>query len=139
MIRFYFTIIAVLTIMTTGCGRPHDGRDGAPGESVQGPQGDPGQSIVGPSGPVGATGSPGINGTNGVNAPATTIVQLCPGFVAAYPNVFPEVALCLNHKLYGVYSANDGFMVLMPPGAYSSNGINASCTFTVKENCVVVP
>lgn len=80
------------------------------------------------------------NGTNGVNGatgtPGTLIqsVQLCPG-TPTYPSTFPEVAFCIAGDLYAVYSIPNAFMTLLTPGAYSSNGINSSCTFTITENC----
>jgi len=71
-------------------------------------------------------------------APSVTPVQLCPSsFVPTYPTTFPEYALCINGSLYGVYSANGGFLTELPPGQYNSDGVNASCTFTIEPNCVV--
>lgn len=81
------------------------------------------------------------------NQPATVIapaepvdqvvpVKLCPG-TPSYPSVFVEYALCIESQLYGVYSANDGFLALLPPGNYASNAIGSSCNFTVALNCVV--
>lgn len=90
---------------------------------------------VGPAGPQGKQGEQGETGAQGQSGtPGTVItpIQLCPpNFVPTYPNVFPEIAFKIGNKLYGVYSANGGFMVELTPGTYSSNGINASCTFTV--------
>jgi hypothetical protein len=39
--------------------------------------------------------------------------------------------------MYGVYSDNGGFLSELPPGEYSSDGINASCSFTIGANCSV--
>jgi hypothetical protein len=86
---------------------------------------------TGSQGPQGPSGSPGTNGT------VVNIIQLCPGFTPTYPSSFPEVALCIDNQLYGVYSANDGFLSLLTPGTYTSDGINASCTLTILPNCVV--
>lgn len=98
----------------------NDGSDGADGgKGDKGDQGD--------------TGSPGAPGTPGT---IVTVVQLCPG-VTTYPSAFVEVALCLNHNLYGVYSANGGFLTYFPPGNYSSNAIGSACNLTVQANCVV--
>lgn len=89
-----------------------------------------------------ATSSLVLNGTNGTagaaGSPGTVItsIQLCPG-VPVYPSKFIEVAFCMNEQLYGVYSANGGFITLLPPGAYASNGINSSCNFTIGNNCSV--
>jgi len=75
--------------------------------------------------------------TNGIDAQQITIVQFCQG-TTTYPTNFDEVGLCINNKIYAVYSANGGFMVEVVPGVYSSNGINSSCTFTVAPNCVII-
>lgn len=74
---------------------------------------------------------------NGANSTPITVVQLCAGITPSYPSTFPEVALCLNNQLYGVYSTNGGFLSLLTPGSYSSDGVNASCTLTVGPNCAV--
>lgn len=131
-------ILIFMMFGMVGCGL-RDGQaglNGAPGVKgdtgavgATGPQGVPG--------PAGANGSNGTNGTNGADASPVTIVPFCPGFTATYPSVFPEYGICLQNQLYGVYSANGGFMALLPPGTYSSNGINASCTFTIGANCQV--
>lgn len=125
-----FTLL--MLIILTACGDT---------TSVIGPKGDKGDP--------GVQGIPGVNGSNGQDgaqgpqglpgAPGSTIteVQLCGGCQAAYPSVFPEIGLCIDNKLYGVYSANGGFMVELPPGTYSSNGINCSCTLTVASGCIV--
>ena len=120
-----------------------------------GPQGP--QGPAGPAGPPGPAGAPGIgcnvsqvpnpnglliscgDGSQDFLASGTTVtpVQLCPGFTPSYPSVFPEYGLCINNNFYGVYSANDGFWSLLPPGTYSSDGINASCTLVIGANCTV--
>jgi hypothetical protein len=64
------------------------------------------------------------------------IVQFCPG-TTSYPQTFNEIGFCINSQLYAVYSANSGFLTLVPPGTYSSDGINSSCTFVVGQNCEV--
>lgn len=88
------------------------------------------------NGTNGANGQNGINGTNGANATPVTEVQLCPG-TPSYPSLFPEYALCIEGTLYGVYSANGGFLAELPPGTYSSDGINDSCTLVIGPNCFV--
>lgn len=67
-----------------------------------------------------------------------TPVQFCPNVTPTYPTTFPEVAFCIQGNLYAVYSANDGFLTLIPPGVYSSNAVGSSCTFTVLNNCQIV-
>lgn len=102
--------------------------------------------IPGPKGEVGATGEDGQNGAQGpvgpsgapgLDATQITVVQLCTSCVPSYPSVFAEIGFCFGGNLYGTYSANGGFSTLLTPGAYSSNGINCSCTFTVGPNCTV--
>lgn len=82
-------------------------------------------------------GTNGTNGTNGVNGTVITPIQFCGGVTGNYPSTFPEVGFCINNSLYAVYSANGGFLTEVLPGTWSSDGINASCTFTVQPNCVV--
>jgi hypothetical protein len=95
------------------------------------------------TGSVGAIGAAGPQGEQGATGPAgeagtqVTVVQFCPGVTSTYPSNFPEVGFCISNQLYAVYSANDGFLTLVTPGVYSSDGINASCTFTVAANCEV--
>lgn len=107
------TYLMVLLVLA-GCGKP-----GATGS--QGAQGAAGQSI---------TGSPGQNGTN---ATPVTMVQFCPG-TTHYPDTFCEVGFKLGSAIYGTYSANDGFSAYLPPGSYSSNGINCACNFTINAD-----
>lgn len=119
-----FFALLYLVIIMAACGKPHDGAQGSTGaQGPTGAQGVPG--VIGPTGPA------------GTNATPVTVVPLCPGFVPTYPNIFPEYALCIQSKLYGVYSANGGFLAELPPGTYSSNGINADCHLTILPNCVV--
>ncbi len=89
--------------------------------------------IDGNNGTNGIDGNNGTNGTNGSDAQSVSVVQFCNG-TAHYPSSFPEVGFYIQGKLYGVYSANGGFMSLLTPGTYSSNGINSSCTFTVNAD-----
>jgi hypothetical protein len=74
------------------------------------------------NGATGATGSPGTS---------VTTVQFCLNPVSSFPSTFPEVGFCINGQLWAVYSANGGFLTALPNGNYSSDGENASCTFTV--------
>lgn len=88
--------------------------------------------ICGPDSALLLNGIPGKDGTDGT---VINSVQLCPSnFVPTYPDIFPEIAFKIENKLYAVYSANGGFLVELVPGTYSSNGINASCTFTVSAD-----
>lgn len=93
-------------------------------------------------GPIGATGPAGLPGTNGsdgapgIDPTPITAVNLCPG-TTTYPSTFIELGLCINHKLYGVYSEHEGFLVEIVPGAYSSRGHGSQCNFTVGADCEV--
>ncbi len=124
------------TVLIISCGQ----------KTIQGPVGPKGSTGItgvtgaaglpgndGTTGPTGPQGQPGVDGTD---ADSVTIVKLCPQ-TTTYPSTFVEIAFCVNHKLYGTYSANDGFSTEIVPGTYSSNGINSSCTFIVTENCQV--
>lgn len=78
-----------------------------------------------------------LNGTPGNSGTIVAPVQFCSG-ITTYPNTFNELGICVDNKVYGIYSLNGGFMTLLPPGAYSSNGVNSSCNFTIEANCIVV-
>lgn len=139
---FYFLAVAIglaaiaLTLVSCGqhvhhnissCGINGDTIYCSDGSSYQvpagekGDKGDSGDSIVGPQGPVGTS---------------VTWVQFCPG-ATVYPSKFIEGGFCIANKLYAVYSINNGFLVYLPPGNYSSNAMNSSCSFTVAANCSV--
>lgn len=125
--KFMLLIIAV-AIAAVACGKKGD--PGPPGESVVGPPGAPGHD-----GSDGSDGAPGPRGSNGT---VISFIKLCPGYTN-YPNVFIELGMCVDNKLYGVYSANNGFWTELPPGNYSSNAIGSACSLTVEANCVVLP
>lgn len=134
-----FAVAALLALLTTSCQHAttelgeqlgcHVAGNGCPSVNMDDP------NLRGPQGPQGVAGSTGATGPAG-----TTVreVQLCPG-TTTYPTVFVEVALCINNTLYAVYSKNDGFLVRLVPGRYSSNAVGSSCSFTVFPNCEVVP
>ena len=105
---------------------------------AQGEQGETGATgAQGATGATGAQGPQGPAGQNGTNGTIVTAIQFCPGITPKYPSAFPEVGFCISGTLYAVYSANDGFLAEITPGTYSSDGINASCTFTVEADCKV--
>lgn len=95
--------------------------------------------LNGQDGAQGQTGATGATGHDGVPGTIITTVQFCKGFTQSYPNTFAESGVCINNVMYGVYSANGGFLAELPPGTYSSNGINSSCNFTLTANCGVSP
>lgn len=82
----------------------------------------------GQNGPQGLKGDPGTS---------ITIVQFCPNVQTSYPTTFAEIGFCINNEIWAVYSKNDGFLTLVPPGNYYSNAINSSCNFTVLPNCKI--
>lgn len=87
-------------------------------------------------GPASSQGVSGLIGKDGQDATPVTVVKLCPG-TTTYPNVFIEVALCIQGSLYGVYSLNNGFLVELVPGNYTSNALGSACNLTVEANCVI--
>lgn len=97
-----------------------------------------GRGVSGPPGPAGNTGSSGVGmvGPTGADGTIITPVQFCPG-PSIYPSNFPEYGLLINGKVYGVYSANSGFLAYLPPGEYTSNAIGSSCNFTINANGTV--
>lgn len=126
-------------VFVLGCGQQGPG-------GVQGPPGIPGSScsVINVNDPVLAPngGAQIICGSsvalvlNGVPGSSITPVQLCPGTIS-YPSTFIEYGWCLNNKLWGVYSANDGFLTYFPSGSYQSNAIGSRCNLTVGVNCSV--
>ena len=124
-------MILIAMLVLTGCGS--EALTGKPGPvGPRGEKGDAGESVVGPQGGVGPA---GVNGTNGVDANPVTFVKLCND-TPSYPTVFVEYGICLQGKLYAVYSSNGGFLALLPNGNYNSNAIGSSCNLTV-NGCTV--
>jgi hypothetical protein len=149
------TVIQISTGATINCpdGSSAVLTNGAQG--LQGPQGIPGVSCAVESVSNGANitcgtntvfvangsnGSPGVQGPQGiqgVDGTSITLVQFCSNVTPSYPGTFPESGLVIDGNVYGVYSANGGFLAYLPPGEYSSNGINASCNFTINSDGTV--
>lgn len=110
------------TLAGNGCiSQGADGKDGAQG----------------PAGQDGVNGRDGTNGLDGSDGSSISVVKLCPG-ETVYPSVFVEVALRIDGKLYAVYSLNGGFLVYLPPGRYTSNGVGSACNFTVTNTNQIV-
>lgn len=167
-LTYSMVVVAISVATACGPRVGATGAQGAPGQAGQeGPSGAPGSSGSPGEGctstPVAATGvegsidqygglmvtcangsnyisngAPGENGEAGT--PGTTIkaIQFCPNVTPEYPSSFPESGLCIGGNMWGVFSENGGFWAELPPGEYSSDGINASCTFTIEPNCVIV-
>lgn len=94
----------------------------------------------GTNGADGRDGAAGPAGERGLPGPgeAFTTVRFCAQ-PSVYPTLFAEYGVCISGHLYAVYSIPNAFLTLIPPGRYSSTGINSTCSFTVLANCVVVP
>lgn len=121
------------------------------GQVMTGPQGDPGNgcsvTTVQPEGSApnggaliqcGTTSSTLLlNGSNGTPGTVLTPIQFCPNVVPTFPTVFPEVGFLISGSIYAVYSANDGFLTVIPPGTYTSNAVGSACNFTVNANGTV--
>jgi len=135
--KYLFMLIAV-SMLSIACGQGPVGPKGEDGSScnavsISAQQGLPngGVSITCPNSQALLA-----NGSNGTPGTLITPIQFCPGTVS-YPSVFPETGFCIQGNIYAVYSANDGFLTLLPPGVYTSNAIGNSCNFTVTANCTV--
>ncbi len=116
----------ILVLLLVGCRGP---------EGIRGVNGATGPTgLVGQTGTDGATGAQGQQGLAGADGTAINMVKLCPD-TPSY-GTFVEFGLCINGQLYGVYSANGGFLSLLPNGNYSSTGIGSSCNLTV-SGCTV--
>jgi len=128
----------VILLMIVACRGPRGDHGDLGSTGAQGPTGSNGSNGVdGSQGPQGIQGPAGVNGLNGADGTQITVIQFCPGVIPSYPSTFPEVGLCINRSVYAVYSANDGFLTLIPPGTYNSNAVGSACNFMVLPNCEV--
>lgn len=126
-----FAVLTLVTILTVAC------QHSADEFSKQSKCVLAGDGCNGERGAQGATGLAGSAGPAGLDGQPARVITLCPG-VTAYPGIFVETALCINNRLYGVYSSNGGFLTELPPGVYSSATIGSACTVTIASNCQVV-
>lgn len=120
----------VICLLVSACGQGPAGTNGVNGSSCSVSQLTPSTAA-----PEGGALISCTDGTSSLVLSGTVIksVQFCPG-TPSYPAVFPEVGFMIGGKLYAVYSQNGGFLALITPGTYYSNGINNSCTFTVNAD-----
>lgn len=88
----------------------------------------------GVNGNPGGVGPQGPSGDDGQDSNPVVIFKFCPNVVANYPSSFPEYGIRLNNNVYGVYSANGGFLTLLIPGSYTTTGIGANCNFTIHND-----
>jgi len=151
------TLAAIILTVIFGCSRGETGPTGATGAKgpvvpvytfIASPVACPNGGVVlvvgsgvntlcnGATGAVGGIGPTGPQGLPGQDLTPISIVQFCPN-TTVYPATFTEVGFCISGNLYAVYSDHGGFATYIPPGVYSSNGINSSCTFTVGDNCEI--
>src|ERR1700677_3947355 len=124
LIMTLFLVTIVINLSCTG----QNGSNGSNGSSCS-------VSSITPSSVV-PTGGALLQCTDGtqaliINGTVIQPVQFCLHPVTTYPSTFAEVGFCINGEIYAVYSANDGFLSPIPSGNYTSDGINASCNFTV--------
>lgn len=142
------------TVMTTETGALITCPDGSTESISNGATGVAGaQGIQGQTGAVGATGATGEQGATGAtgaqgaqgeagqdgrDASPVTVVQLCESHGrTVYPTNFPEQALCISDKLYGVYwTGHQAFLAEIVPGTYRSTSPQG-CTLTVGPCCSV--
>lgn len=109
-----YTVSFVLIALLSGCGR-------------------------GPTGYNGKDGKDGADGRDGTDATPVTVVQLCPNRPAPSYGAFPEQALCIGGKLYGIYNTQDhglDYLAELPPGNYASIA-PLGCNLTIGANCAV--
>ena len=128
----------LISLLLAACGPINVGSQGPPGQN--------GASCttinVAPGSPGAPDGGALITCTTGsqsliLNGASLTPVQFCPNVMPSYPTIFPEVGFCIAGSIYAVYSANDGFLTELPPGAYNSNAIGSDCNFTILSGCVI--
>lgn len=122
-------LVFALLIVVAACGKNYD--------AIPGPMGPTGANgAAGPAGDTGGVGPQGAPGQSGTDAESVTVVQLCSG-APTYGSVYPEVAFCIQGRLYATYSANGGFSTYLSPGSYNSNAVGSSCSFAVLEGCEI--
>ena len=98
----------------------------------------------GKNGQDGHNGLNGIDGINGVDGrdgkdASLTIIKFCPNLEDDVGNKYLEKGLCIDNKVYAVYSSN-GLSALteIPVGLYvTTSPAGKNCTFEVKSNCIV--
>lgn len=121
--KYILTITLLLTLAS--CGRGPAGNDGING--LNGTQGESGKD-----GQDGDKGDKGDAGTNSI----TKVIKFCPGLVDSYNVQYSEQGLCIDGKVYAVYSANNlAALVEISHGTYvTTTPKGANCTFTIDAN-----
>lgn len=121
-------LIALLTLVS--CGKGPAGKDGINGlDGINGKDG-----IQGPKGDKGDKGDKGEPGKDGL----TKMVKFCPGLVDRYNVQYSEQGLCVDGKVYAIYSDRGlAALVEIVPGTYQTTTPKGkNCTFEVKDNCI---
>ena len=87
-------------------------------------------------GPAGKDGINGLNGLDGQDGTLTKVVKFCPNLVDEYGTQYSEQGLCIDGKVYAVYSSNGlAALVEVSYGTYvTTTPKGDNCTFTVNES-----
>lgn len=133
------TIIFLLALAS--CGKGPAGKDGINGlNGLDGTNGQDGiQGEAGKDGKDGEKGDKGDKGEAGQDG-LTKVVKFCPGLVDAYSKQYSEQGLCIDGKVYAVYSSNNlAALVEISHGTYiTTTPKGKNCQFEVKADCEVV-
>jgi hypothetical protein len=97
-------------------------------------------------GPSGSNGFDGLNGTQGEKGEAgkdgkngkdasTKVIKFCPNLVDSYGVAYSEQGLCIDGKVYAVYSSNKlAALVQLSNGRYvTTTPQGTNCTFTIDD------
>lgn len=118
------TLLILLSLLSlVSCGRGPAGNDGLNGLSGQ-------------DGIQGEKGDKGDKGDAGQNAASISTIKFCPNLVDSYGQAYSERGLCINGKVYAVYSSNDlAALVELSNGTYvTTTPQGTNCTFTIDSN-----
>lgn len=119
-------MLITLTLLVS-CGKGPAGKDGINGLNGQ-------DGIQGEQGEAGKDGKDGLNGTS------VSMVKFCPGLVDVYNQAYSERGLCIDGKIYAVYSSNSlAALVELSQGLYqTTTPQGTNCQFKVLANCEVI-
>lgn len=120
------TVIFLLSLAS--CGKGPAGKDG-----INGLDGINGQDGI--QGEQGEKGDKGDKGEAGKDA-QIKIVKFCPNLVDEYGKQYSERGLCIDGKVYAVYSDKKlAALVELSPGEYlTTSPAGDNCQFTIDEN-----
>lgn len=81
----------------------------------------------------GKMGKTGMPGQDGQDAEIIT-VKFCPNLIDSYGTQYSEYGVCINNKVYAVYSTNNqSFLTELSAGRYTTTTPFGNCQFTVVE------